>query len=460
VTAVECFLQGIDQFLAQDVGAEASLAQAIEADEAFALAHASLALMQQFQGAPAEARRSAAHARAYTGGISRRERQHVDVIATFVDGNPPHALALVYEHLAEFPRDAPLLLLRGFLLGRSGRQDWQQEQFSYLTHLAPQYGEDWYFLGAFAFAHHALNRFAESYRLAERSLAQHPRCGQAAHSLAHIFYETNAHAAGVDFLGGWIADYHPRAPMHCHFAWHLALFELAMGHYARVMDVYEQHIRPAVAQTRTSMYDAASLLWRYQLYGCADGPLPWAAVCELAAQMTAQPGMAFVDANAALALAAAGDEMAFTGLIDGLRALAARGHPTAGSVVLPLAQGIWAFARGAYDEAIRWIDPVADEIVRIGGSNAQREVFEDTVLEAYLRAGRFAQAEALLRIRLARRPSARDFFWLGRAQMGSGRVENAGVSFQEAHSRWLDADPGAAELTLLEHAQRLAQAIR
>jgi hypothetical protein len=47
---------------------------------------------------------------------------------------------------------------------------------------------------------------------------------------------------------------------------------------------------------------------RYQIYGCAQDELPWSAVGELAARMTAQPGMAFVDANAALALAAARDE--------------------------------------------------------------------------------------------------------------------------------------------------------
>ena len=59
--------------------------------------------------------------------------------------------------------------------------------------------------------------------------------------------------------------------------------------------------------------------------------------------------------------------------------------------------------------------PTPGDLVRIGGSNAQREVFEDTLLQAYLRAGRFAEAEVLLRKRVGRRHSARDFFWLGSA---------------------------------------------
>jgi pentatricopeptide repeat protein len=75
-----------------------------------------------------------------------------------------------------------------------------------------------------------------------------------------------------------------------------------------------------------------------------------------------------------------------------------------------------AFARGSYEEAVRLIEPLAEQLVRIGGSDAQREVFEDTLLEGYFRAGRFEQAEALLRRRLGRRGSARDVVWLERAR--------------------------------------------
>jgi hypothetical protein len=179
-TVVERYLKGIDQFLSLNIDAEVSLAQAIEADEAFALAHAALALIQQFQGASDEAKQSAVRACACVAGTSRRERHHVDAIATFVHGGGSRALALVHEHLNEFPRDAVLLFLHSFLVARSGSRDWQQEQFAYLTALAPQYGDDWYFLGHYAFAHHALNHLEESRRLAERALARFPRCGQAA----------------------------------------------------------------------------------------------------------------------------------------------------------------------------------------------------------------------------------------------------------------------------------------
>jgi hypothetical protein len=70
---------------------------------------------------------------------------------------------------------------------------------------------------------------------------------------------------------------------------------------------------------------------------------------------------------------------------------------------------------------------LADQIVRIGGSNAQREVFEDTLLEAYLHAGRYAQAEALLCLRLGRRPRTRARARRGAARRAAGRTAPRGL---------------------------------
>jgi hypothetical protein len=72
-----------------------------------------------------------------------------------------------------------------------------------------------------------------------------------------------------------------------------------------------------------------------------------------------------------------------------------------------------AAARAAYVDAMDRLLSAAPgpidsfELVRVGGSAAQRDVFEDTLLGAYLRAGRTEQAEAALRARVARRPAIR-----------------------------------------------------
>jgi hypothetical protein len=180
--------------------------------------------------------------------------------------------------------------------------------------------------------------------------------------------------------------------------------------------LYDAAISPSARQARTTLVDSASLLWRYQIYGCQPAVnLPWAEVCEYASKAAPKPGMAFLDAHAALAFAAMGDHDAMAKLIDGLEALAAAGRPLFAEVLVPLAKGIDAFGQGGYEAAIGWLEPLDGQLVRVGGSHAQWEVFEDTLLQAYLRAGRLDNAETLLRRRLAQRTSARDVVWLEQA---------------------------------------------
>ena len=95
-------------------------------------------------------------------------------------------------------------------------------------------------------------------------------------------------------------------------------------------------------------------------------------------------------------------------LLDGLtRAAQNGGHAAdlAREVTLPLAQGIRAFAESDYQTAADQFDGIAEQLPRIGGSHAQREVFEDTILEARIRAGRFDEAQNMLHTRLKRRTS-------------------------------------------------------
>jgi uncharacterized protein HemY len=117
--------------------------------------------------------------------------------------------------------------------------------------------------------------------------------------------------------------------------------------------------------------------------------------------------------------------------------------------VIDLVEGVNAFARDDFAEVVRRIGPVLDQIVRIGGSHAQRDALEETLLVACLRAGHFEQAEVLLRTRLERRPSARDLFWLSHAQSGLGLQPAAAESLRESLQHWPNADSDAPELAAL-----------
>jgi len=415
--AAERFQQGMDALLSFAAGADEYFAAAQQADERLAVAHAGTALLAVGRGDAAAARGAVARARESVAGATRRERQHVEALSALVGGDTTRGLGLVAEHVAEFPRDALLVNQASSAIGFAGRNDREEYRMAFLERLAPAYGDDWWFQSALAFTYHEVDRHEPSRRLSERSLQQYPGNANASHNLAHIYFETADHDAGASFLEGWLAGYDSRASFHCHLAWHQAMFEIHRGGYARALEIFQRDILGAV-NPRLAMIDGAALLWRFRLDGETGGPdrpRAWRALADLAERVS-RPGFVFGEIHAALAYASCGDETALAGLIDGLRELDAAGHPIAGAVALPVVQGIAAFVAGDPAAALAHLEPVAGGFHRVGGSHAQWELFEETMLACYLALERHDDALTLMHRRLQRRATPRDLRWRDRLQ--------------------------------------------
>jgi tetratricopeptide (TPR) repeat protein len=410
--AAERYQGGMDRLLSYGVGADQAFAAAVEADPGFALAHAGRALFALFQGDGATAKSAVEQARKLASRATRRERQHVEALATITGGEGARGLALIEEHVREFPRDALLVNQAASTIGLSGREDREQYRVAFVERLASDYGDDWWFQSALGFGYHEVGRYAESRRLSELSLRRYPGNANASHNIAHVCYETVDNAGGIAMLSTWLEGYDRLAPFHCHLAWHLALFELQSGRPEEALAIYERDIAGAV-NPRLAMIDGTALLWRFGLYEFQTGPLPWRHLADLAGRVT-RPGFVFGDIHAALAYASTGDTAAISAMIADLEALDARGHPIARSVVLPLVRGTVAYAAGDYAGALAHLEPVDGQIHRVGGSHAQWEVYEETMVACQLRLGRFDDAARLLRRRLAFRPSPRDLAWMSR----------------------------------------------
>ncbi|MBI1846999.1 MAG: hypothetical protein HYR86_08520 [Candidatus Rokubacteria bacterium] len=418
LAAAESLQQGMDRLLSFGPGAKESFEAALQADDQFAVAHAGIAIHAAVQGDAATAHAAATRARETVAGATRRERQHVEALGALIGGDTVRGLALVEEHVKEFPRDALLVNQAASAIGFSGRSDREPYRMAFLERLAPAYGDDWWFQSALAFTYHEVDRFEESRRLSEQSLAQYPGNANATHNLAHISFETLDTEAGAAFLEDWLTGYDRGASFHCHLAWHLAMFELHRGRYARAREIFERDIVGAV-NPRLAMIDGSALLWRFRLDGEHGGqrreqPLPWRSLADLAGRVS-RPGFVFGEVHAALAYASCGDAAALGKLIDGLRALEAKGHPVAGTVALPLVHGTAAFVAGDHAGALAHLEPVESEMHRIGGSHAQWELFEETMVACYLALERYDHALRLVRRRLQRRASPRDLRWLDRA---------------------------------------------
>lgn len=416
--AAEHYRSAVESMLSANYGAAEALDAALRADPDFALARAAKARLLQLYLRIPEARAEAAAARALRDRLTPREARHVEIIALAVDGAGPQALALLDQHLADHPRDAmPLSLALGVfgLLGFSGRRDHREAELAMLQRLAPHWGEDWYFLTFLGWARIETGDVAAGIAEVERSLSLNPRNAWGAHALAHGHYEAGEAEAGAAHAAAWLSEYDRRSQLHGHLSWHLALFELARDDPARAHEIYADAIRPSVthAPQVIRLADPAAYLWRRRIYAEA-APLgdDWHEVAEYARQTFPRAGMHFADLHAMLADAAIGDTAAAQRRVAEVRERLSSGRLPQGEVVPVLGEGIVAFARGDYAAAADVIGPMLPEVARIGGSHAQRELFEDTYIVACLRAGRREAAREQLAERLARRPSVRDRRWL------------------------------------------------
>jgi len=408
--ARDAYVAGCDRVLSAEYGAEAHLMRAIEAEPGFALAHAAFARARFVVGDMAGARESAARARTFAGTATPRERSHVNALCLPLEGKSADAMAATRAHLAEHPRDAmvaaPATGVFG-LIGFSGRQDREPEQVEFLETLRPHYGDDWWFQMVLAFALEEVGRLDEAWTLIERSLETSPRNAHGAHIKAHVLYERGEDAAALAFIDAWLPDYPREGLMHCHISWHLALCALALGDAARAWRIYQRQVAPGGAwgPPLNVATDAPAFLWRAELAGQAPRAEQWRAVHDYVLESFPRSGIAFVDVHRALVCVATDDREAIARLVTELEQRAHAGQSASGEVVPRLARGLDAYGRGDWAAAVAALEPALAETVRIGGSRAQRDLLQNTLLAAYIKDGRAAEASRLAAATVDRRPT-------------------------------------------------------
>ncbi len=402
--AHDAYVQGCDLALTLYPGAVAAFDRAIAADAGFALAHAGKAQVLLREGNLAPARAALAAAKDVASGLPAREASHLAFLDLMFAGRTEAAIVALRAHLESWPRDAMVLSTAANpngLIGASGRIGQKHAIAVLLDSLAPHYGDDPWFL-----AHHAMalsedGQVAAARPKIERSVAMNPHNAHATHTFAHVCYEGGEPEAARVYLASWLADYPREGFFHGHVSWHLSLFELQAGHWAEALGLY----RDAIALERHSggpqqrVSDGAAFLWRAELAGHPRDGAAWDAIYDYATRALPQPGNGLADLHVLLALAVRGDEAALDARIGQMEALARDGRYPSGSYLPSLARGIVAFERGDLSGAIDALAPLAGQNERIGGSRAQHDLIEFTLLKAYLDAGRPEQAQRLLRAR-------------------------------------------------------------
>lgn len=419
--AAAAYREGIDLMLSAWPGADAAFEQAIKFDPDCAMAHAARARVY-FSGAePAKAKAAIALARSL---VSRRgtdrEKNHIETLALGMEGHAAQSLKSALSHLELWPRDAVImsLPLGAFgLFAFSGMADHDQARVALCDRYAQHYGDDWWFQSYRGWSHTENGNVVLGRELTQRSLAMRRANANAAHALTHAMFEDGSTAEADAFITGWLPDYDRRGILFGHIYWHQALAALEHGDAERALTIYIDQLRPAVsaAVPLNAMTDCASLLWRMRLSGVDVPPHLWTDIAEYGEAAFPHTGVTFADVHMAFIAAATGNRDRLESRIAALEQRLKDGKLAAGPVVVAICRATRAFADADYAGCIEILGPAAGDVVRIGGSHAQREIIDDMLVVASIKSGDTRRALAMLDARLHHAGSVRDHAWRAEA---------------------------------------------
>ena len=410
--ARDAYVQGCEAKLTMYPGAIEAFDHAISADPGFALPHAARAHALLERGNPSAAREAIAAANTLATRLPEREASHIAYFGCLVAGDSEAALAALPAHLDAWPRDVLVLGTTAFtngLIGSSGRAGQKRTLLGLLDRLALHYGEDdWWFTAHHGMALSENGEHAAAHPKIERSLAQKPTNPWAAHATAHLAYEEGNPGAARAFLASWLTGYPRDGSLYSHLNWHLALAHLEAGDVAAASRLFREALAPDVhsGPPRGKLNDAVSYLWRRELAGHPRDVEAWRSMRDFVGIAFPRAGAAFSDLHIALTYAVAGDNAVLEERTQQIDTLAQAGRYPSGPLVPAASRGFAAFEQHDFAAAIDALEPIADELERIGGSHAQLDLVRFTLLKAYLGADRPDGARRMLNIRRPRAPVA------------------------------------------------------
>lgn len=391
----------------------AAIDEAIAADPDFVLAHCFKAhvLNLATERTPEPTIRAAIEtAERLASRATQRERSHLAAARAWLDGDFGRSLDAFERVLNDHPRDALALQaahIGDFFTGRSAEL---RERVARRLHAwdagIPGFGV---VLGMYAFGLEENGEYRRAEEMGRRAVELQRRDCWAIHAVAHVMEMQGRQRDGAQWLTERTADWATDNFFQVHNWWHLALFQLDLGRADEVLRLYDESVRANRSKVVLDMIDAAALLWRLKLAGVEAGAARWAELAEAWAPLAEDGIYAFNDAHAMMAFVGAGREAEQEALLGAMtRAAAGRGSNAAMTreVGLPVARALQAFGRERWGETVDLLNPIRGRLSLFGGSHAQRDLFQQTLLEAALRAGRTELARTLADERIAAKPNS------------------------------------------------------
>jgi hypothetical protein len=348
---------------------------------------------------------------------NERETAHATAIDAWSAGDWHTAARRLDDLLVEWPTDVLALLIGhqlDFFLGDA--RNLRDRVGRSIGALDPDHDHYGYVRGMQAFGLEEAGHYGLAEPAALEAVERNPDDVWGVHAAAHVFEMQGRVDDGIAFMTERADDWGDGNLFTVHNWWHLALYHLERADHDQVLSIYDNQIHHAASDgVPLEMLDASALLWRLRLDGVDVGDRFGVIAEAWANAIDGSPSWyAFNDVHAVMAFLGAGRRDDAVAVIERLSAEIAEGRtPTASNmqmiaeVGLPVSTALLAFDDGRHADAVTGLWPTRRVFHHFGGSHAQRDVLERTLLEAAIRSERGDLARRLIAERLAVRPTGR-----------------------------------------------------
>ncbi len=367
---------------------ESLLLQGIAADPTCAIVRAYAAAYYLSQESQAGRQQAIPHLRAaqqFADRTSEGEQLYIQAIAAWAEGEINQAIALHEAIAQKFPRDLISV---------------QQGQYHYfyqgdkagLLRIAqtvlPANPENPYLHGMIAFGLEQCHQLETAEQWGRRATEMQRQNPWAHHAVAHVLEMQGRVDEGIAWMESLANTWEScNSMLYTHNWWHIALYYLAKQDAQGVLKLYDQKVwGRARKDSPKDQVGAIALLLRLELQGIDVGKSRWQALALYLLPRLHEHALPFQDLHYLYALTRAGRLSWVREMLNSMEVHIQTLHPEAQSpwlkVALPAARGIIDHAKGHWQEAIDHLQPVLPQLWRIGGSHAQRQLFQQIYRDA------------------------------------------------------------------------------
>lgn len=333
----------------------------------------------------------------HCGGLNRREQGLLSLLQAWQLHDYQRVRLVAQQLCEEFPTDLPTLKVAQYHAFNAGDASLMLKMAlageSANAHLAAMHS-------MIAFGYEQSHLIDEAEQAAQKALTIDSSEPWAHHALAHVHLTRGSAREGLQILSDSAPSWDGlNSFMFTHNWWHVALFELVQGDVSRALTIYDERCWGVEPDYSQDQIGAISLLARLEMANVDVGNrwqtlLPY---LETRHNDVVQP---FLTLQYLYGLARA-DSVLADDLLTLVRQQAespwvAQDQVLWTEVGIPAANGLLAHARGDYEWASQVLSSVRSQMWRVGGSHAQRDLFEQLLLDARLKSGQWALARKTL----------------------------------------------------------------